>query len=274
MRKILSRKFIPALVGAGICLFVCKLASAQPAVSANDPNQEIVQISTINALINGVYEGETTLGELMKMGSFGIGTFNHLDGEMLAMDGVVYQVDGAGKINVMPPTAKTPFASVTHFHADTTSSGVSAESFEALQHLIDAGLPSENLFYAIKIEGSFPTMTVRSVTRQSPPYRPLTEVVREQSLFDFKNTSGTLVGFRCPEYVQGVNVASYHLHYLSSDKTHGGHVMGFELQDGTVQVDTLPKFRMLLPTNEAFLQTDLSDKNEDAIHAVEKLRTE
>jgi acetolactate decarboxylase len=243
-----------------------------PAVAAEDPNQELVQISTINALISGIYEGDTTIGELLELGSFGIGTINNLDGEMVALDGQAYQVTSTGSINVLPKSAKTPFASVTHFHADTTTAGVSTDTMEELQELIDRGLPSENLFYAVRITGTFPSMKVRSVTRQEPPYRRLTEVVKEQSLFSFSNTSGTLVGFRCPEYVQGVNVANYHLHYLSADKKQGGHVLGFELEDGTVQVDTLPNFRLLLPDSGAFMKTDLSEKNEDAIHAVEKLR--
>lgn len=244
---------------------------APQASDATDDNQELVQISTINALIKGIYEGDMTMGELRGLGSFGIGTFNELDGEMVAMDGTVYQVTSDGKVHVAPDTVKTPFACVTHFQADSTTPSVNAASYEALQEMIDGGLPSENLFYAVKISGEFPQMKVRSVPRQTAPYRPLTEVVKDQTVFDYKDTSGTLIGFRCPEYVQGVNVADYHVHFLSADKTQGGHVLGFKLKDGTVEVDNLPHFRLILPQDKEFLEADLSERGDDAIHKVEKL---
>jgi acetolactate decarboxylase len=244
--------------------------ASAPAAAA-DGNQKLVQVSTINALIKGIYEGDTTIGELRKHGSFGIGTFNHLDGEMLALDGTVYQVTGDGKVHVVPDSVKTPFASVTNFQANTTTPSLNADSYEALKKMVDAGLPSENLFYAVKVSGSFPQMKVRSVPRQAEPYRPLTEVVKEQSVFDYADTSGTLVGFRCPDYVQGVNVADYHMHFISSDKAQGGHVLGFKLKDGTVEVDQLSDFRLLLPQDQEFMAADLSSGGDEAIHKVEKL---
>jgi acetolactate decarboxylase len=211
------------------------------------------------------------MGELKQKGDFGIGTLDHLDGEMVALDGIVYQARGDGKVIEVPDSTTTPFASMTKFSADTTTEGMSAKSYDELKETIDAGLPSENLFYAVKVTGNFPVMKVRSVTRQEPPYRPLTEVVNDQKLFDFAGTSGTLIGFRCPEYVQGVNVAGYHLHYLSADKSQGGHVLDFELAEGRVEVDRLSNFSMMLPQSEHFLDMDLSEKNEEAIHKVEKL---
>ncbi len=239
--------------------------------TTTDENQELVQVSTINALIKGIYEGAMTIGELRKHGSFGIGTFNELNGEMLSLDGTVYQVTSDGKVHVAPDSIKTPFASMTFFEADTTTPSMEAKSFKALQEAIDAGLPSENLFYAVKVTGDFPSIKVRSVPAQKKPYRALTDVVKDQTIFEYSNTSGTLVGFRCPDYVQGVNVADYHVHFISSDKTQGGHVLDFELKNATVEVDTLPHFRLLLPEDKEFLKADLSERGDEAIHKVEKL---
>lgn len=245
--------------------------SPSPSPDIMGPNKDLIQVSTINALIQGVYDGAVTFGELRRKGNFGIGTFDELDGEMVALDGIVYQVRGDGKVSRVPDNVSTPFASMTQFESDTTTPGLSASTYDDLKALIDGGLPSENLFYAVKVTGEFPKMKVRSVKRQAKPYRPLTEVVEDQAMFDFENTSGTLVGFICPDYVQGVNVAGYHLHYLSDDKSQGGHVLEFELADGTVEVDYLSDFRMMLPQNSHFLDIDLSDKGEEAIHKVEKL---
>ncbi len=253
------------------CLLSGAIAAQAP---GTDPNRELVQVSTINALIKGVYEGETRIGDLQKLGGFGIGTLNHLDGEMVMMDGETYQVTGQGKVNRVSPETLTPFASVTRFSADRVLQSAEAQSFSSLQAMIDGTLPSKNFFYAVKVTGSFPSMKVRSVPRQEEPYRPLTEVVNEQKMFSFENTSGTLIGFRCPSYVQGVNVAGYHMHFLSADKTQGGHVLDFELTGGKVEIDRLSDFRMLLPSDEEFMEVDLSDKGEEAIHKVEKLGAE
>lgn len=246
-------------------------AQGQLAADLIGPNKDLVQVSTINALIQGVYDGDMPMGDLRKIGNFGIGTLNQLDGEMVTLDGEVYQVTGTGKVNRVPDDTMTPFASMTNFAADTTTPSISVASFPELQSTIDNGLPSKNLFYAIKVTGSFPTMKVRSVPRQQPPYRPLTEVVEEQKMMEFTSTSGTLVGFRCPSYVQGVNVAGYHLHFLSDDRQQGGHVLDFVLADGRVEVDYLSNFRMILPDDAQFLEVDLSDKGDAAIHKVEKL---
>lgn len=47
---------------------------------------EIFQLSTINALLEGVFDGNMSYGQLKQHGDFGIGTFNGLDGEMIAFD--------------------------------------------------------------------------------------------------------------------------------------------------------------------------------------------
>ena len=49
------------------------------------------QTSTIDALLAGAYDGETTCRELQRHGNLGIGTFDHLDGEMVLSDGIMYQ---------------------------------------------------------------------------------------------------------------------------------------------------------------------------------------
>jgi acetolactate decarboxylase len=235
------------------------------------PNKEMTQISTINALIKGGFDGSVPVGELRKLGSFGIGTLDHLDGEMITLDGKVYQMAGDGHVNPVPDTTTTPFASVTNFQPDETFPVKDIKTFADLQSLADTKIPSLNFFYAIKVHGQFPHIKVRSVPRQEKPYRPLTTILKEQSIFEFKDTSGTLVGFRCPDYVQGVNVAAYHMHFISDDKTHGGHVLDFELTDGEVSIDNLSNFRMILPEDPEFMKMNLGDRGDEAIHKVEKL---
>ena len=44
------------------------------------------------------YDGDLTLKELQKKGSFGIGTFNELDGEMICFNNNFYQIKSDGKL--------------------------------------------------------------------------------------------------------------------------------------------------------------------------------
>ena len=60
--------------------------------------ETLYQVSTIDALMQGAYEGVQPVSEIRKHGDFGIGTFDALDGEMIVLDGTVYQAKADGKI--------------------------------------------------------------------------------------------------------------------------------------------------------------------------------
>ena len=79
----------------------------------------LFQVSTTGALVQGVYRGAMTLGTLKEHGDFGLGTFDGLDGEMVAFDGEFYQVHASGKIEKPPDNALIPFAVVTRFRPST-----------------------------------------------------------------------------------------------------------------------------------------------------------
>lgn len=62
------------------------MGTASTAYSSDDI---LYQVSTINALLEGIYDGDTSYGELKQHGDFGIGTFSGLDGGMIELDGTV-----------------------------------------------------------------------------------------------------------------------------------------------------------------------------------------
>jgi acetolactate decarboxylase len=130
-------------------------------------------------------------------------------------------------------------------------------------------MPSGNIFYAIKVEGRFEQLTVRSVPRQARPYLPLVEAVAKQPIFDHRNIDGTLVGFRFPDYTRGLNVPGYHLHFLSKDRGVGGHVMRFSTRRARVEVDITSRFQMSLPRDVDFLAADLAKDPTAAIRKAE-----
>ncbi|MDD5597134.1 MAG: acetolactate decarboxylase [Victivallaceae bacterium] len=236
------------------------------------PADTISQVSTIDALLAGVYSGELSLGQLLEMGDTGIGTFDCLDGEMLVLDGRVYQVKADGRVYTPSGDMTTPFAAVIYFRPDNTLSSAEDLNFAALKSLLDKYAPAENLFYAFKIKGAFKSMKTRSVPRQKKPFPPLAEVVKTQPVFAMENIRGTIVGFRCPAYVKGINVGGYHLHFISSDRRRGGHILDFEMQKGAViEIDRCNKFFMRLPESAAgFHKADLTKDRSRELHRVEQ----
>jgi acetolactate decarboxylase len=224
----------------------------------------LFQTSTIDALLAGVYNGDLSCGQLLKHGDFGIGTFDRVDGEMVVLEGTIYQIKGDGKVYKPDPNCTTPFATICHFNPEKTISINTNTDYKRLEMLIDTAVPNKNLFYAIRITGQFSSINTRSVPAQNKPYLPLKEVTSNQPEFDMNNVFGTIVGFRCPPYVNGINVPGYHFHFINGERTRGGHVLGFEIIDGRCDIDILEQFFLRLPDTKDFAETDLSrDRNKE-----------
>lgn len=231
----------------------------------------VMQTSTIDALLAGVYDGDMSCRELLQHGDFGIGTFNRLDGEMIVLDGKVYQVKVDGKVYVSSAETRTPFACVCNFQSDRTFSILRGANYKAVKSIIDDCIPNQNIFCAIKISGRFKLMKTRSVAAQQKPYRPLAVVIKDQAVFNMKNISGTIVGFRSPPFVKGVNVPGYHLHFISDDHKQGGHILNFELVSGTCEVDICNRYFLVLPDDEDRLKDlDLSKDRSEELEKVER----
>jgi len=234
----------------------------------------ITQVATIDALLAGVYDGHMSLATLKQYGDFGIGTFEGLDGEMILLDGVFYKVRADGKVYLPDLTEKTPFASVTGFEPDIEAAIEKPLDMQAFVELVDGLFPRQNSFCAILVRGDFTRMRTRSVPMQQKPYPPLAEVTKNQPVFDFENISGVLVGFRSPDFVKGVNVPGYHIHFLADDLSGGGHVLNFELKKGLLKMDTDHGWLNIhLPAqSEAFAESDLSSDRSHELESVEKER--
>ncbi len=231
---------------------------------------EVFQASTIGALLEGVYDGGISFAELARHGDFGLGTFDALDGEMTALDGAFFQATSDGRVRPVNPAMKTPFA-VMIFFEPTVAVDVETEmDLPGFMEAVDGAMPSGNVFYAIKAEGRFDRIIVRSVPRQTRPYPPLVDAVAEQPIFDHRDLDGTLVGFRFPDYTRGLNVPGYHLHFLSKDRSVGGHVMRFSTRRARVEIDITSRFEMALPNDADFLAADLDKDTAEAIRKAEK----
>lgn len=244
----------------GLLLLLIASAAAQTqrptAGRPTAPAPALFQVSTLDALLQGVYGASMTVGELRRHGDFGVGTYEGVDGEMILLDGRFYQVRFDGSVSEAREDTRTPFAAVTNFRADTRFT-VKGASMTQLGDLIDAVLPSKNLFYAIRVHGPFAVINTRSVARQFLPYPPLASVTAMQALFTNSNIVGTAVGIRCPQYVSGVNQAGHHFHFVSDDRKAGGHALSFTTGEVTVEVMAIRQHTTWLPADEPFLNATL-----------------
>ena len=252
---------------AALCISV--LLSSCAFIPEEKPDV-LVQNSTIDALLDGVYDGYTTFGSLKQYGDFGIGTFNGLDGEMLALDGKFYQIKSNGVAYRVSDSQQTPFAVVTFFDFESKQKLKKDMTYDRFKRLQDRYLDSPNIFYAIKIEGRFKFIRVRSVPKQTKPYPQLKEVVKHQKVYDFKNVTGTIVGFYCPGYVKGINVPGFHLHFINEKKDAGGHVLNFITDDVILEIDEKDDFFLSLPKSNAFRKSNLNKDRTRELHKVEQ----
>jgi acetolactate decarboxylase len=225
--------------------------------------------SPLAALVEGIYRADTTIGRIRQKGNFGIGTFNDLDGEMVFLDGTVYCLRPQGDAEVIGDDVRTPFALVTQFEGDTQEhfdKPVAEADFEdALLDLI----PSTNLMYAFKIEGRFSYVRARSVPKQNN-YLPLAEIAQLQTVFEFHDVAGVIVGFYTPDFLSGVHMVGLHLHFITADRKHGGHLLGAAPDDVTVSLQHAPSIELGLPMTLDFLTMERTRDMEADLNKVER----
>ncbi|MFP4548449.1 MAG: acetolactate decarboxylase [Fidelibacterota bacterium] len=253
-----------------LMLILFLFLSCSPVTNTTTLDNALTQVATIDALLAGVYDGHMTLEKLKSYGNFGLGTFDKLDGEMVVLNGVVYQVKVDGKVYVPDDTLTTPFAAVSYFKTTEDYELDDNIEMDSLLSLLDRTILNKNQFVGIKITGTFEYMKTRSVPAQEKPYPPLVEVIPDQAVFEMKNIKGTIVGYFCPEFVEGINVPGYHLHFLSEDRQKGGHILSLTTDDCKIKLDSYNEFTLILPEdNEDFNNTDLDVDRSDELDDVE-----
>ena len=234
----------------------------------HDPHV-LFQASTIGALLEGSFEGDVSFGELAEHGDLGLGTLNHLDGEMVAIDGRFYRADVEGHVTEVPSKERTPFAVVVPFAANIDFDLEGSLDHDRLLAEIDRRIPADAASCAVRIDGRFESVKARSVPRQEPPYRPLTEVVSEQHVFELTDIDGTMLGFRFPEYAEGIEVAGWHLHFIDEDRARGGHVLDSRAETARIQLDPSGELHVELPPGIDLADPDAAKSTHAAIDRVE-----
>lgn len=245
-----------------ICLSLICTASAE----------SIYQVALLQSLAQGYFDGSLTVGDLKTHGDTGIGTFDGLNGEMIVLDGVVYQAIGDGSVVVPADDETVPFSNVTFFEEDLTLALSAIPDMASLQSALNEVVESNgsNLFYMVKIPGTFSSIKVRSEYKQEKPYRNLdVALAADQNEFDFEDIKGTMVGLYCPDYMGDLNSVGWHFHFLTEDLTQGGHVLQVSVDEATAMLDATPGFELFLPEDDTFQNMELSKDMDEAIHKAE-----
>lgn len=227
-----------------------------------------VQAATVEALLDGRYDGDLRVGDLLAHGDHGIGTLNGLAGEMVIVDGEAWQARHDGKVVPIPDDARTPFAVVTTIGDADEFHVVRPATNDELLELIDSHLPPGVTNAAVRIDGHFDRIHARSVPKQEPPYRPLSEVAGDMVEWTWEDIRATAVGFRFDSGVEGLEIVGYHLHVLSDDRTSAGHVLGLDLRHGTVRIESLDELHVELPPGVDLTDPD-SFEDDGTLGAIE-----
>jgi acetolactate decarboxylase len=255
-RDIVDDRFIGAL----------HLRALTRAALDHDPAAEhtAVQAGTLSALMAGGYTGDTTIDELLRHGAHGIGTVQSLDGELIVIDGEAWSAHADGSVTRVDGETRTPFAVVTPFRPTVTAALDGPLTLAQLHGAIDAIAPRAGPVIAVRIDGDFRDLSLRSVERQEPPYRPLREIVAHQTEWSITAATGTIIGFRFPDATAGVEVPGHHLHFVSEDRTIGGHVLSLVLDHGTVAIDPCHDLHVELPPGVGLGTPGAVDRDEIA----------
>lgn len=263
----IMKKNIGSILGLciifGILISGCSNNTAEN--QFGEQRETLYQISTIQSLLAGNYDGFKTIGDIKSHGDFGIGTFDELDGELVMIDQKIYKVKDTGAVEEVEDSVTAPFVAVTFFDSDISRELKDISDYDALKQAIDGFIENKDSFYAIKVDAIFPYVKTRSVSKQEKPYPILSEVTKDQSVFEYSDVKGSLVGFWCPEYVGGINVPGYHLHFISDDRMKGGHLLEVKFENADLSLDVTNAFNMELPA------TSFSSEIQDVQKEIDKV---
>lgn len=245
-----------ALIGV---LLTFSLSSGLAAAKAVAPENSLFQVESLYTLEAGLFDGDFPYQKLMQKGTQGIGTFNSIDGEMIAVDGKFYQSRPDCRVVPVDPKLQAPFAEIIQFQPVVKFSVDNLADYHSIGERLSAKFPNQNLPYAIRIDGVFSEITVRSLTKQTKPYPNLLAASKQQGKLELKNVKGTAVGFWFPHYWEGIGMPGFHFHFVTADKQFGGHVLAMSVSSAQVQIQPIQNVQVYLPSTVEFANAHIPD---------------
>jgi acetolactate decarboxylase len=208
---------------------------------------ELFQTSTIEALLAGAFDGDVLLAEILQHGDLGLGTLNGLDGELIVLDGEAWRADAACRLVPAAGASRTPYAVVVPFTPGPAVALPGALRYGALGQALADRVEDRDRPVAVRIDGQFEHVRVRSVPKQQRPYPSLAQALAQQCISELDDVTGTMVGFCFPSTLEGIEMIGWHVHFANNARTRGGHVLDFTLRDGSARLDNSTELRVELP---------------------------
>jgi acetolactate decarboxylase len=87
----------------------------------------------------------------------------------------------------------------------------------------------------------------------------------QQVVHALDDIDGTLIGFRFPAAATSVNVPGWHFHFLTADRSRGGHVLSLTTGAGKALLEEFSDLRIHFPA-----RGPAASAGADAIKAVER----
>ena len=236
-------------------------------------NNKMYQVSTLQALALGYSRAVITVGELLREGDTGLGTFEDVNGEMIVMEGNCYRADQSGQVSIVPEETGVPFAAVATLSGEQQYEITGMPDIESLRSELTRKIEERfglNSMHVVRIDGEFEKVDARSEAPYRSHHVSLKQILGDtQRAFVFENIRGSLVGVYFPDYMDGINMPGWHLHFLSEDRMKGGHVFDVSIKAGTVKVDKISNMEINLPKEPAFDTYALKQDLQDEIKSVE-----
>lgn len=227
-------------------------------------NTTFYQVSTLNALMLGNFDAALSVKDILSHGNVGLGTYEGLDGEAIFWAGKAYNGRADGNCYPMKETDQVAFGVVANFTEDAKDfKAPCCGNIEELKQWLDEKRRTlfghnENRFYVMQAAANFYKVKIRSCYKQQKPYPTLSQVACDQKEYTYEDIQGYLVGIWCPAYVDGINMPGWHIHFLSEDLKHGGHVLDVSVLTGDASMQALDDYQLHLPSNTTFAQLDLT----------------
>jgi acetolactate decarboxylase len=211
-----------AVVSTAVVLNLALISSGVVHAEGKAP---LRQIGTYDYLVEPNFTGLSQIKTATKGVTFGLGTFDNLDGELVIVGGIGYRIPTTGVPEQITGDELTPFLQAIRF--TPTKSGPVPPGTQCSQLIpaINALAATDAGIVAVRVRGTFTALTTRSVPRQSEPWPSLAQVISEQTQFDLSGSRAVLVGFRQANDFLGVGQPGLHLHGLTANKNAGGHVL-------------------------------------------------
>ena len=234
---------------------------------------KMYQVSTLQALALGYSKAVIKAGELLKEGDTGLGTFEDVNGEMIVMDGHCFRADQDGNVALVPLETGVPFAAVAKHYGEQQFPLMNMPDITSVRAELTRKIEERyglNSMHIVRIDGVFEKVDARSEAPYRAHHITLKEILgQNQKAFLFENIRGSLVGVYFPDYMDGINMPGWHLHFLSEDRSKGGHVFDVSIREGTAKVDKITCIEINLPKEPAFDTYSLKQNLQDEIKSVE-----